>query len=120
MIISFSPQLRSDTLAVSKAGDRLTINGDVVDLSAIPDGADLPADAIDCEWIVGTVRRVAGDLHLTLLLPHGPRATEAVRFPADIVDPADGPIALPEGDEPEMPAPEIVLEPQAEETNGDN
>ncbi|MGB5903821.1 MAG: hypothetical protein WBH00_13315 [Xanthobacteraceae bacterium] len=119
MRISFSPQRRDDALTVSKAGDALTINGDVVDLSAIPEGADLPATAIDCEWIVGTVHRVAGDLHVTLLLPHGPRAIEAVRFPADI-NPADGPIELPAGEEPEISAPEIVPEPQAEETDGDN
>lgn len=99
MQISFSPQRRDGTLTLSKAGDVLTINGDVVDLSAIPDGADLPADAIDNAWIVGTVRRIDGDLRVTFLLPHGPRAVEAVRFPADIVDPPDGPIALPEGEE---------------------
>lgn len=45
------------------------------------------------------MRRIDGDLRVTFLLPHGPRAVEAVRFPADIVDPPDGPIALPEGEE---------------------
>lgn len=98
MIISLSPQRRDDALEVVKSGEVLTVNGDVVDLSAIPAGADLPADAIGNEWIVGTVSRVAGELHVTLLLPHGPDAPESARFPADIVSPPDGPIALPGGD----------------------
>lgn len=98
MQISFSPQRRDGALTLSKAGDVLTINGDVVDLSAIPDGADLPADAIDNEWIVGTVRRVDGDLHVTLLLPLGADVSQSARFPADIVDPQDGLIALPGDD----------------------
>lgn len=98
MLLSFTPQRRDDALEVAKTGDALTINGDVVDLSDIPDGADLPADAIDNVWIVGTVSRVAGELHVTLLLPHGADALESVRFPAEIVSPPDGPIALP-GDE---------------------
>ncbi|MGN6311147.1 MAG: hypothetical protein ACTHNN_16530 [Xanthobacteraceae bacterium] len=98
MRISFSPQRRDDTLEVVKTGDVLTINGDVVDLSAIPDGADLPADAIDNELVVETVRRINGNLHVTLLLPLGADAPERARFPMDLVDPQDGPIALPGGD----------------------
>lgn len=98
MQISFSPQRRDGALTLSKAGDVLTINGDVVDLSAIPDGADLPADAIDNEWIVGTVGRIDGDLHVTLLLPLGADASQSARFPTDLVEPQDGLIALPGGD----------------------
>ena len=95
MRISFVPQRRDDALIVVKSGDVLTINGDVVDLSVVPDGADLPSEAIDNDWIVGTVRRVDGVLHVSLILPHGPDAGEDVRFPNDIVDPPDGVIALP-------------------------
>jgi hypothetical protein len=87
--------LRSDALSVVKTGDALTINGDVVDLSAIPDGADLPSTAIGNEWIVGIVRRVDGVLHVPLILPHGPDAAMGMRFPESIVNPPDGPIALP-------------------------
>ena len=70
MIIQFCPQLRGDTLSLSRAGDRLIVNGDTIDLSATPDGAELPADAISNDWLVGTVRRIADVLHLTLILPH--------------------------------------------------
>jgi len=95
MIIHLHPQLRSDVLSVARSGDVLTINGVVIDFGAVPDGADLPSSAIDTEWIVGVVRRVGGVLHIPLILPHGPDAGASVRFPDDIVDPPDGPVALP-------------------------
>lgn len=99
MHISFSPQFRSDALVVSKAGDVLTINGDPIDLSVIPDGATLPAGAIDSEWIVGPVERIDGVLHLTLLLPHGPDPSPAVAFPEPILVASDGPVAVPQDED---------------------
>lgn len=95
MIISFQPQRRDDTLALNKAGDALTINGDIIDLSIIPDGATLPAGAIDNEWIVGPIERIDGVLHLTVLLPHGLNPSRAVAFPEPIVINEDGPVAVP-------------------------
>lgn len=95
MKIKFSPQRRNDTLSISKSGDTLTINGDSLDLSAIPDGATLPADAIDSEWIVGPVEHIDGELHLTVLLPHGRGAPEAQRFPQPITVTQDGEVTLP-------------------------
>lgn len=95
MIIHLRPQMRHDALTVIKAGDVLTINGDAVNLSVIPDGAELPAAAIDNPWLTDAVRRIDGVLHVSLILPHGPEASESVRFPAAIVDPPDGVIALP-------------------------
>lgn len=99
MKITLSPQLRGDTLAVSKYGDVLTINGVAFDFSALPDGATIPAGEVPCEWIVGPVERVDGDLDLTLILPHGDDPGKAVAFPAAIIDPPDGPIALPHDEE---------------------
>lgn len=99
MRITFSPQRRDDALAVSRSGDVLTINGDAVDLSAIPDGATLPADAIDNEWIAGEVHRIDGVLHVTLLLPHGANPSPAVAFPEPITVTEDGPIAVPQDQE---------------------
>ncbi|MDW9839212.1 hypothetical protein GOB05_04305 [Sinorhizobium meliloti] len=95
MIINLSPQRRDDLLEVTKAGDALTINGVAFDFSALPDGATMPAGEVPCEWLVGPVERVASELHLTLILPHGPNASQAVAFPAPIIDPPDGVIALP-------------------------
>ena len=95
MKINLSPQRRDDTLAVTKQGDILTINGTTYDFSQLPDGGTLPADAVDCEFVIGSVDRVNGELELTLLLPHGPNASEAARFPEHIIDPADGEVELP-------------------------
>ena len=95
MIIQLSPQRRDDTLAVTKQGDVLTINGTAYDFSQLPDGGTLPADAVDSEYVIGSVNRVKGELELTLLLPHGADASEAARFPQPIIDPADGKVELP-------------------------
>lgn len=95
MRISFSPQRRGDTLAVSKAGDVLTINGVAYDFSGLPDGGTIPAGLVPCPFVTGPVERVDGDLRLTLILPHGANPSAAVSHPAPIIDPADGPITLP-------------------------
>jgi hypothetical protein len=107
MRISFSPQRRDDSLEVSKAGDVLTIKGQVFDFSSLPDGGAIPAGEVPCEWITGPVERVGGELHLTLILPHGANPSAAVAFPAEIVGPTDGPIAVP-FDAPAMEEPADV------------
>jgi hypothetical protein len=100
MNIKLNPQRRDDKLTVSKLGDTLTINGIAYNFSPLEDGATLPAEAIDCEFIVGPVERIDGQLHTSLIIPHGANPSEAQRFPEDVIDPADGEIALPQ-DAPE-------------------
>jgi len=95
MRISFSPQRRDDKLVVTKHGDILTINGNAFDFSSLPDGAIIPEGEIPCEWIIGPVGRVGGEIHLTLILPHGPNPSQAVAFPAPLVGAPDGPITWP-------------------------
>lgn len=95
MNISFSPQRRDCTLTVIRSGDILTINGEQIDFSIVPDGAAIPAADLFCQWIVGPVERVDGDLHLTLILPHGPNPSDNVAFPSSIISYGDGPISLP-------------------------
>jgi hypothetical protein len=59
---------------------------------------------VPSEWIVGPVERIEGEIHLTLILPHGPNPSAAVAFPEPIINPADGVVALPfdpPADEPE-------------------
>lgn len=99
MKINLSPQRRDDTLTVTKQGDALTINGTEYDFSQLPDGATLPRDACDCEWLASDVERIDGELVLTILLPHGARAPESTRFPEPIVNPSDGVVELPMYDE---------------------
>ena len=95
MTIKISPVRRDEQITARKNGEKLTINGKAYDFSQLPDGATLPADAHDCEWITGGVERIDGELQLTILLPHGANAPEETRFPQPIVDPADGQLPLP-------------------------
>lgn len=105
MKINLSPQRRDDQLTLEKAGDTLTFNGTEYDFSQLPDGATLPSDACDCEWLASDVERIDGELVLTILLPHGANAPESTRFPEPIVNPADGVVELPMYNEPE---PEVL------------
>jgi len=101
MIVSLSPIVHDADLTVSRHGDVLTINGDTVDLSGIPDGATLPAGAIDNDWVVGPVERIGGVLHVTLLLPHGDFPSPAVAWPTPITLTGNGPVALPHDPAPQ-------------------
>lgn len=96
MQISFSPQRRDDALQVSKLGDVLTINGTAFDFSVIPDGATLPASAVACEYITGDIERIGGVLHLVLVLPVGPDASQAANFPEPLINTADGVLEFPQ------------------------
>lgn len=104
MKISLSPQRRDDKLTVEKTGDRLRINGELFNFGPLPDGATIPAGVTPCDWIVGPVSRVNGEINLTLVLPTGPTPSNAVAFPSPIESPADGIIALPFDPAPKEPA----------------
>lgn len=95
MHITLSPVRMDETLSATRWGDVLTLNGESFDFGPLPEGATLPAEAIDREWIVGPVTRIDGELHLTLRLPHGPNPSQAVAYPEPIHVTADGPIDLP-------------------------
>ena len=96
MIIKLQPQRSEETLTVSKRSDVLTINGERFDFRELPEGAVLPASAVESDFVVGDVSRVDGDLVITLLLPCGPEAGEAANFPHDILNPPDGNVSLPQ------------------------
>ena len=100
MKIKLSPVRLDESLAVTRTGDVLTINGQPFDFSQLPEGATLPAEAIESEHFVGPVERINGELHLTLRLPHGPNPSQAVAFPQPITVTADGPVMLPDDPEP--------------------
>ncbi|PSS59841.1 hypothetical protein C6558_36060 [Ensifer sp. NM-2] len=91
MKISLSPQRRDDRLKVIRSGtDVLLINDEVFDFTNLPDGGTIPAGSVPCEWIVGPVERIGGQLHLMLILPHGPNPSQAVTLPDAIIDPPIG------------------------------
>ena len=95
MQIKLNPQRRDDQLTVVKQGDALIVNGVTYDFSPLPEGATLPAEAIDSDLFSGPVERVNGEIVLTLTLPHGPNPSHAVAFPEPINVTADGPVELP-------------------------
>jgi hypothetical protein len=95
MLIKLSPVRLDELLEASAIGDVITLNGQDFDFTQLPEGATLPADAINSEHFVGPVERINGELHLTLRLPHGPNPSQAVAFPEPITVTQDGPASLP-------------------------
>ena len=95
MRISFSPMRSDAKLALVRIGAQaLSINGDLLNLSDVPEGATVDASGLH-PMLVGTIEMKPSGPHVTLILPHAADAPHAVRFPADIVDPPPGPIVLP-------------------------
>lgn len=94
MIIKLSPVRSDAVLSVFKSGDTLEVNGVALDMSRVPDGASLPAEAVGCDFVIAPVERINGDLVLTLMLPHAADAPLAARFPVDLY-PIDGQVQLP-------------------------
>ena len=92
MKITLSPVRMDSPLTASLAGEVLTLNGTPVDLAGVTEGT--PYEAHGSAWIAGPVERIAGELHLTLVLPHGPQPPEETRFPVPL-DVADGTLPLP-------------------------
>jgi hypothetical protein len=85
MYITFSPMRMDDPLALLVSGDTLVINEIGYDFSGIPDGATLPRDAIDCPWLAASdVERIDGEIHLTLILPHGPNPVDSELYPQPV------------------------------------
>jgi len=100
MRISYSPQRRDDSLTLERtSGDRLRVNGELFNFNTLNDGDVIPAGSIPCEWIVGPVEKVDGDVWLTLILPHGANPSPAVAVPEPITVADDEPIDVPH-DEP--------------------
>ncbi|WP_298187842.1 hypothetical protein [uncultured Pseudomonas sp.] len=100
MIIKLSPLRLDEALEASVAGDVITLNGQAFDFTQLPEGATLPADAIDSGHFGGPVERISGELHLTLRLPHGPNPSRAVAFPEPAHVTQDGPVKLPTDEVP--------------------
>lgn len=108
MRISFSPQRRDDALALELVSlDRICINGELFNFGPLNEGDIIPAEGTPCEWIGGPVERVDGEIHLTIILPHGPNPSQGVAFPEPIQANVIGPIAIP-ADSPSNPEVENV------------
>lgn len=96
MQITLTPLRSDDVLTLWRKGDILTINGEDMDLTRLPEGATLPREAVACSWLVSDIERSAGVLRLTLVFPHSVDAPLEARFPAPLILTEDGPVALPQ------------------------
>nr|WP_288454560.1 hypothetical protein [uncultured Pseudomonas sp.] len=96
MIIKLSPiRCEKPVPAVSVQAEIVVIDGERFDFSPLPEGASLPAEAVGSTWFVGQVERIAGELIVTLRLPHGASPSSAVAFPEPLTVTVDGPVMLP-------------------------
>lgn len=95
MKIILSPQRRDDTVTYRKAGDTLSVDGEVFDFSRVEEGDVLPREAIESEWFAGDVTRVNSELQLTLILPNPWNYSQAQAFPVPITVTKNGPVELP-------------------------
>lgn len=98
MQISFAPTRSEARLQLHKSGDSLRINDELFDFSGIPEGATLPRRAVSCSWLASDVERIDGQIRLTLILPHGPKAPSETLFPERLDRVPDGPVAVPPHD----------------------
>ena len=89
MNIKLTPINSYNIPSITKQGDCLTINSTTYDFSQLPDGATLPAEAIDCDYIVGDVSRVNGEIEVTLLRPYTENTKENC-FPEPLLNAKDG------------------------------
>lgn len=101
MQIAFTPMRRDDVLSLSRDGEALTVNGAVMDFSTLAEGDRKAPGELGCDWLAGDVVRTNGVLHLTLVLPHGPRAPQETLFPRPLTVTQDGPIPVPAHSLPE-------------------
>jgi hypothetical protein len=95
MFIKLSPTRLDIKLSLSRQDDVLTLNGEDLDLSMLPEGATLPQSAVASYWIAGDITRKDGVLRVPLVMPHGANAPEETRFATSITVQKDGPVALP-------------------------
>ncbi|WET11885.1 hypothetical protein P3S72_07065 [Pseudomonas sp. D3] len=106
-------------LEASIEGDVLTINGEEIDFSGIPEGYRLPGSAVGNKFFVETeyVERKDNALYFTLRLPVDWNSPEEYRNPVEpiVIDARSGPVKFPDTSPPAPPVielPEIQEEPE--------
>lgn len=104
MIINLSPQNRPNSAVYVKAGDTISVNGEVFDFSRMRDGDTLPKEAISSDWFGGDVERVGEYIVLTLTSPLPPNYSQEQAFPSPVVMHGDGIVPLPESQKIEVNA----------------
>lgn len=95
MILDFTSVRRDEQLRIEVDGDVLVLNGGRFDFGRLAEGDLLPREAIASEWIISGARREDGHVRVTVVLPCGPEASEARRFPKTMTITDAGPVDLP-------------------------
>lgn len=84
--IIMQPQYSDNILTLAKSGNALTINGEKYDFSPLEEGYEIPPEAIDCDWIFGSIKKIDGIIHLTIIMPYNDAdAPDHIRFPEPIM-----------------------------------
>lgn len=100
MKIKLWADLVEGPLDASVSGDVITINGEAIDLSGIPEGYRLPGSAVGNKFFVETdfVERIGKTLYLTLRLPVSWDSPEEYRNPNEplVIDARSGQVKFPD------------------------
>ena len=96
MKITARPQIRDSRPRYEVDGEALIIDGDRFDFGPLPDGAILPESALESEWFPEDIKRVDGELHITVIVPFSPYQREVLGQRWVVENPEDGDLPLPE------------------------
>lgn len=124
MKITMFPFLSDWPLEASVSGDVITINGEEIDLSGIPDGYRLPASAVGNKFFPSGsndyVERIGKTLHFTLRLPVQWDSPEEYRNPPEpiVIDARSGPVKFPDTSPVVIPAAELPEIREGQENGG--
>ena len=124
MKIKLWAALMEDTLEAYVEGDTITINGEVIDLSVIPNGYKLPGSAVKNNFFVESdyIQRIDGVLNFTLRLPVQMDSPEEYRNPITpiILDVVSGNVPFPDTTPVPVTSESIVEEVDAENTESED
>lgn len=107
--------ISDETVEAIVKGDVLTLNGEDIDLSEIPEGYRLPISAVNNDWFLTMasqyVERINGELCFALRLPVKNDSPEEYRNPVTptVLDVVSGAVPFPDTTPPVV-VPEIVEE----------
>lgn len=101
MRISFVPQRREERLSVEVKGDKIRINGSLLNFGPVKEGDVIERGSVPCEWIASEVTRKDGEIELTLILPFRYGAGKDVTNPAPVFVMSEGAVFIP-GQEEEV------------------
>lgn len=122
MKITLFPHLCDWELEASVSGDVITINGEKIDLSDIPDGFKLPGDAVGNKFFDGPwfVERIGKTLHFVLRLPVQHESPDEYRNPLEpiIIDARSGSVKFPDTSPPATTIDEIEIIKEESENGG--